>query len=235
MSVARHDWSDNVTETVISVDIMKETEEGVDVTVLAERRAKLAKLRGEHFVHDRDITSAPSVTVVDEFEHKFGTANRQQREAANDISNHVVGHKIFYAEKNTGGRERKTSDLEFNTLVSEASRRGRKYSTTGTENFSQEDEYSVAGGDDRLEDKKEMFIKQTSSIDIEEEELVGNDSEFQSAENHRNKVSRAFTFTAHDYSNDKHTGEKRNILNKEKSTKIYQDGRYILSSEDLGY
>ena len=33
-----------------------------DVAVLAERRAKMAKLRSEHFVADRDVTSAPHIT-----------------------------------------------------------------------------------------------------------------------------------------------------------------------------
>ena len=38
-----------------------------DVAVMAERRAKLAKLRSEHFVAGREVTSAPRVTSVDEF------------------------------------------------------------------------------------------------------------------------------------------------------------------------
>ena len=38
-----------------------------DVAVLAERRAKMARLRTEHFVAGREVTSAPSVTSVDEF------------------------------------------------------------------------------------------------------------------------------------------------------------------------
>ena len=44
--------------------------------LLAERRAKLAKLRGEIFVQDRDITSAPALTLVDEFHETFGAADR---------------------------------------------------------------------------------------------------------------------------------------------------------------
>ena len=35
--------------------------------MLAERRAKMARLRSEHFVAGRDVTSAPRVTSVDEF------------------------------------------------------------------------------------------------------------------------------------------------------------------------
>ena len=38
-----------------------------DVAVLAERRAKMARLRTEHFVAGMEVTSAPSVTSVDEF------------------------------------------------------------------------------------------------------------------------------------------------------------------------
>ena len=38
-----------------------------DVAVLSERRAKMARLRTEHFVAGREVTSAPSVTSVDEF------------------------------------------------------------------------------------------------------------------------------------------------------------------------
>ena len=38
-----------------------------DVAVMAERRAKMAKLRSEHFVAGREVTSAPRVTSVDEF------------------------------------------------------------------------------------------------------------------------------------------------------------------------
>ena len=159
---------------------MKETEEDVDVTVLAERRAKLAKLRGEHFVQNRDITSAPSVTVVDEFEHKFGAADRQRHEAAKGISKNAVDHKIFYAENDKVGKERKTSDLEFNTLVNEANRRGR-YNATFTD---EEDELSIAGAVDRLDDKKKMFKKQGLSFDYEKKEVVENDSEFQIAKNH---------------------------------------------------
>ena len=37
------------------------------MAVMAERRAKLAKLRSEHFVAGREVTSAPRVTSVDEF------------------------------------------------------------------------------------------------------------------------------------------------------------------------
>ena len=43
-----------------------------DVAVMAERRAKLAKLRSEHFVAGREVTSAPRVTSVDEFSQVRG-------------------------------------------------------------------------------------------------------------------------------------------------------------------
>ena len=101
---------------------MKESDEVVDVTVLAERRAKLAKLRGEHFVHDRDFTSAPSVTVVDEFENKFAAATSQKNDDAMDITKNVVPHKIFYSENDSMRKEIKPSDLQFNSLVSEANK-----------------------------------------------------------------------------------------------------------------
>ena len=43
-----------------------------DVAVMAERRAKMARLRSEHFVAGRDVTSAPRVTSVDEFSQVRG-------------------------------------------------------------------------------------------------------------------------------------------------------------------
>ena len=84
---------------------MIEEEESVDVTILAERRAKLAKLRGEHFVQDRDITSAPSVTVVDEFRNNRAAVEWQvNRQTLNDLA-------------------KEKSDLEFNSLIKEANQR----------------------------------------------------------------------------------------------------------------
>jgi len=215
---SREYWSEDVTETLISVTIMKEAEEGVDVTVLAERRAKLAKLRGEHFVHDREITSAPSVTKVDEFEHKFGAADWQKNENSRDISDHVVDHKIFYAEAKKGGeRERKTSDLDFNTLVTEANRRVGRSSATVSDDLSLED--------DETDDFS--FASSLSSIDRTEK--------FNNKNGDSKSISRASTFAAHDYRSDKTVEEKRNSLDKEKSTIHYQDGQYVPSTEDLGY
>ena len=54
-----------------------------DVAVLAERRAKLARLRSEHFVAGRDVTSAPSLTSVDEFSQ------------VSDTREEIVTHKLL--------------------------------------------------------------------------------------------------------------------------------------------
>ena len=89
----------------------------------AERRAKLARLRGELSVQDRDITSAPSLTVVDEFQQEFSAADKRsglvdRRAAGGSDSGR---HTIFYADKKGS---RKESDLDYNPLVHEATRRG---------------------------------------------------------------------------------------------------------------
>jgi hypothetical protein len=90
---------------------------------LAERRAKLAKLRGEIFVYDRDITSAPPVTLVDEFQETFGTADQQKHAAEADSGGLLLPeHKIFFA-KNDLPPPGAVSDFENNALVTEASRR----------------------------------------------------------------------------------------------------------------
>ena len=90
--------------------------------ILAERRAKLARLRGELSVQDRDITSAPSLTVVDEFQEEFSSADKRSGVIDKGEPQQQRNHTIFYAEQGA----RKESDLEFNKLVSEASRRGGK-------------------------------------------------------------------------------------------------------------
>ena len=82
--------------------------------ILAERRAKLAQLRGELYVHDRDITSAPSLTVVDEFQEDFSSADRRSGLVDGEKPGHIDEHKIFYAERNG----RKESDFEFKTKLS---------------------------------------------------------------------------------------------------------------------
>ena len=45
--------------------------------MLAERRAKMARLRSEHFVAGRDVTSAPRVTSVDEFSQVRGAGGQK--------------------------------------------------------------------------------------------------------------------------------------------------------------
>ena len=80
--------------------------------ILAERRAKLARLRGEMSVQDRDITSAPSLTVVDEFHESFAFADKRSGviEAQPEVSHQ--DHPIFYPDP-----KNRKSDLEFNHLV----------------------------------------------------------------------------------------------------------------------
>ena len=93
--------------------------------LLAERRAKLAKLRGEIFVQDRDITSAPALTLVDEFHETFGAADQRHGLAAGETGglNHAE-HRIFYA---ANGRPPPpaVSNLDTNLLVAEANKRGQ--------------------------------------------------------------------------------------------------------------
>ena len=93
--------------------------------LLAERRAKLAKLRGEIFVQDRDITSAPALTLVDEFHETFGAADQRHGLAAGETGglNHAE-HRIFYA---ANGRPPPpaVSSLDTNLLVAEANKRGQ--------------------------------------------------------------------------------------------------------------
>ena len=68
-------------------------ESETDVAVLAERRAKLAKLRSEHFVADRDVTSAPHITSVDEYEARFGSV--QQKTLSNKVNSPNLILKII--------------------------------------------------------------------------------------------------------------------------------------------
>ena len=61
----------------------------------AERRAKLAKLRQAQSLQDRDITSAPSLTKVDEFHEEFGAADKRDAGVEVDVGHGVVDkHKI---------------------------------------------------------------------------------------------------------------------------------------------
>jgi len=102
--------------------------------LLAERRAKLAKLREEVSVHDRDITSAPPVTLVDEFHETFGAADQRHGGAAptGDLAAALpTDHKIFYAKDGSskGPPPASLSDLDHNALVREASQRNHHKSS----------------------------------------------------------------------------------------------------------
>ena len=105
-----------------------------DVAVLAERRAKMAKLRSEHFVAGRDVTSAPHITSVDEYADTFGAAEHKMYKDLDDFG--AMGqdeHKIFYANGPKLIRaENKKSDLSFNPLIDEANNR-RKNKSDATE------------------------------------------------------------------------------------------------------
>ena len=89
-----------------------------DVAVLAERRAKLAKLREEHFVLDRDITSAPDITSVDEYRARFNAARKQLGQLEETRAQEE--HKIFFAK---GKTSKPRSDLSFNPLIDLARQR----------------------------------------------------------------------------------------------------------------
>ncbi len=101
--------------------------------LLAERRAKLAKLREEVSVHDRDITSMPPVTLVDEFHETFGAADQRHGGAAptSDLAAPLpADHKIFYAKDGSKGQPPASlSDLDHNALVREASQRNHHKSS----------------------------------------------------------------------------------------------------------
>ena len=71
----------------------------------AERRAKLAKLRQALSLQDRDITSAPSLTKVDEFQAQYGAADKRAG-TVNEPGgpNNDDPHKIFYNEGHLNSR-----------------------------------------------------------------------------------------------------------------------------------
>ena len=91
-----------------------------DVAVLAERRAKLAKLREEHLVLDRDITSAPDITSVDEYRARFNAARK--RSGKLEEVGRMEEHKIFFANGTKSGNKPR-SDLSFNPLIDLAQQR----------------------------------------------------------------------------------------------------------------
>ena len=90
-----------------------------DVAVLAERRAKLAKLREEHFVSGGDITSAPDITSVDEYRAKFQAASKQSGQLEGGLAEEREQHRIFFSQgrrnrKNPQSQFQSQSDLTFN-------------------------------------------------------------------------------------------------------------------------
>jgi len=90
----------------------------------AERRAKAAKLRTDLSVQRGELTSAPPVTVVDEFYQKLSQGEQQRREASDGGKNALEQKKIFYAEKGKLDSKKK-SDLSHNNLLDEAKSRSQ--------------------------------------------------------------------------------------------------------------
>jgi len=113
-------------------------EEDDSVAEQAERRAKAAKLRGELSVQRGELTSAPPVTVVDEFYQKLSQGEQQKREANGGLKEALGEKKIFYAEKGKVERAKK-SDLDHNNLLDEAKSRSQ-----GRDNGGCEDEFSLS-------------------------------------------------------------------------------------------
>ena len=127
------------------------------MAVLAERRAKMAKLRSEHFVAGRDVTSAPHITSVDEYADTFGAAEHRKYDDLDDFG--AIGHeeqKIFYANGPKQNRlENKKSDLSFNPLIDEANNR-RKNKLDATENINIHSSNTIA--DDFSDESLDNYI-----------------------------------------------------------------------------
>ena len=156
-------------------------------SLAAERRAKLAKLRQTLSLQDRDITSAPSLTKVDEFQERYGAADKRNGLVTEpDTSNPEATHKIFYNERLAGGREE----------------RNRKYTDTGsilTEDTDFEDESSPPSSPSRGTSASTLSartaaIKSPASDSTDSPERAGSST-----------------------------------------VKLYKNGQYINSMEDLGY
>ena len=119
-----------------------------DVAVLAERRAKLAKLREEHFVSGGDITSAPDITSVDEYRAKFQAARKASGQSEGGRGQETEDHRIFFAHGRRNNN--KQSDLTFNPLIAEAKQRKSRGVKTET---LEDGEVSLSSrSDDTLED-----------------------------------------------------------------------------------
>ena len=179
-----------------------------DNDLQAERRAKLARLRGELSVQDRDITSAPSLTVVDEFSEEFSTADKCSGGPVKPgPSGAHAQHKIFYAEPGRPRREGRESDLEFNKLVNEANRRGGGRGTS-INNFGSS---STFAEDTDLEDEA---LTMDSSL---------NSARSRSAGPARSEQRSLFNQCQAD----------DNLKLSSSITKVYENGKYC--NEDLGY
>ena len=88
-----------------------------------KRRAKFAQLKENLYVRDQEVTSAPDVKVVDEFQAVLEAAEKRKRTAERKKQERN-GHKIFYAETKKKNPDNKESDLDKNQLVKEAELRG---------------------------------------------------------------------------------------------------------------
>ena len=122
-----------------------------DVAVLAERRAKLAKLREEHFVSERDITGAPDITSVDEYRAKFQAARKQSGQLEGVRAQETEEHRIFFgpAGRRDTNRHQAQSDLTFNPLIAEAKQ--RKSRGVKTETLEDSEASLSARSEDTLE------------------------------------------------------------------------------------
>ena len=174
--------------------------------ILAERRAKLARLRGELSVQDRDITSAPSLTVVDEFSEHFASGDARSGLVNQAQSSQSEKHKIFYADSKP--RQGK-SDLEYNSLVREAGERGKPGPGFGS--------CSTFAEDTDLEEEEEA----ESSILSSRSKSAGPMRQMQ-LDGVSNQLARQFQ--------QDHTLKLSSSI-----TKVYENGKYITSTEDLGY
>ena len=176
-----------------------------NLEILAERRAKIARLRGELSVQERDITSAPSLTVVDEFHENFSAADKRSGAIETGKDGEEGEHKIFYAN-GSNKKGRKVSDLEYNNLVNEARKRGGgSEGNGGGENKSSTNDFE-------------------SFSTMAEDDYIDEDGEFSTV----NQI-----------------GEQRDLFNQFQGegninlsssiTRVYQNGKYMSSNEDLGY
>ena len=131
------------------------------MAVLAERRAKLAKLREEHFVSGGDITSAPDITSVDEYRAKFHAAAREQSgQLEGGGARQTEEHRIFFAQGRRNSNKHQTqfqsqSDLTWNPLIAEA--KERKSRGVKTETLEDSEAALSYRSDDTLENMEQSL------------------------------------------------------------------------------